>query len=313
MKFLTLLTILLFSTSARFDAQIRENRFQISSSLEQIPLWNDAMPGGSGPQGPEIITAKGSVTNISKPRLIVHRPSNPNGTAILLISGGGYAHIEIGKESTPAASWLQSEGITAFELIYRLPQENWKNTLVPFEDAQRAMCIIRSLADKYQIDTNKIGILGFSAGGHLAGFTSALPGKKLYKPVDTKDSLSARPDFTGLIYPVVSMLPPNNKTHSRKSILGKNPSVSEETAFSVEKLVDSHMPVTFLAQAMDDPISPVDNSLLLYSALKLVQVKAEMHLFQTGGHGWGLGKKGSPVAAWPELFKTWMKNNGFCK
>ncbi|MBL1220021.1 alpha/beta hydrolase [Chryseobacterium sp. L7] len=313
MKFLPFLAILLFSTSPRFDAQIQENRFQISSSLEQIPLWNNDMPGGSGPQGPEIITAKGSVTNISKPRLIVHRPSNPNGTAILLISGGGYAHIEIGKESTPAASWLQSEGVTAFELIYRLPQENWKNTLVPFEDAQRAMRIIRSLADKYQIDTNKIGILGFSAGGHLAGFTSALPGKKIYKPVDTIDSLSARPDFTGLIYPVVSMLPPNNKTHSRKSILGKKPSVSEETAFSVEKLVDSHMPVTFLAQAMDDPISPVDNSLLLYSALKQVQIKAEMHLFQTGGHGWGLGKKGSPVAAWPELFKTWMKNNGFCK
>ncbi|MCT2561562.1 alpha/beta hydrolase [Chryseobacterium herbae] len=305
------LTIILFTGSTGYEAQIQEKKIQISPALEQIPLWTNHMPDGPGPQGAEIITAKGSVTNISKPRLIVHRPSNPNGTAILVIGGGGYAHIEMGKESSPTANWLESEGITAFELIYRLPPENLNSNKVPFEDAQRAMRIIRSLAEKYKIDVNKVGILGFSAGGHLAGLTSAQPDTKRYKPIDEIDSLSARPDFTGLIYPVISMLPPNNKTHSRKSILGKDPSVAEETAFSVEKLVDSNMPVTFLAQAMDDPISSVDNSLLLYSALRQVNVKAEMHLFQTGGHGWGLGKKGSPAAAWPELFKTWMKNNGF--
>ncbi|SHE84048.1 alpha/beta hydrolase [Chryseobacterium sp. OV279] len=310
MRTFIILTIVLL-TGSRYTAQLQENKFQISKDLEQIPLWTSQMPDGSGPRGTEIITAKGSVTNISKPRLIVHQPTHPNGTAILVISGGGYAHIEMGKESTPTANWLQSEGVTAFELIYRLPSENWKSTNVPFEDAQRAMRMIRSLAKKYKFDPDKIGILGFSAGGHLAGFTSAQPDKKLYKPVDKIDSLSARPDFAGLIYPVVSMLPPNNKTHSRKSILGENPSVAEEAAFSVEKLVNSNMPVTFLAQAMDDPISSVDNSLLLYSALKKVNVKAEMHLFPTGGHGWGLGKKGSSVAAWPELFKTWMKNSGF--
>lgn len=310
MRIFIILTIVLL-TGSRYAAQLQGNKFQISKDLVQIPLWTSQMPDGFGPQGAEIITAKGSVTNISSPRLIVHRPSHPNGTAILVISGGGYAHIEMGKESTPTANWLQSEGVTAFELIYRLPSENWKSTNIPFEDAQRAMRMIRSLAKKYKFDPDKIGILGFSAGGHLAGFTSAQPDKKLYKPVDKIDSLSARPDFTGLIYPVVSMLPPNDKTHSRKSILGENPSVAEEAAFSVEKLVNSNMPVTFLAQAMDDPISSVDNSLLLYSALKKVNVKAEMHLFPTGGHGWGLGKKGSPVAVWPELFKTWMKNSGF--
>lgn len=310
MRIFIILTIVLL-TGSRYAAQLQGNKFQISKDLEQIPLWTSQMPDGSGPRGTEIITAKGSVTNISKPRLIVHQPTHPNGTAILVISGGGYAHIEMGKESTPTANWLQSEGVTAFELIYRLPSENWKSTNVPFEDAQRAMRIIRSLAKKYKFDPDKIGILGFSAGGHLAGFTSAQPDKKLYKPVDKIDSLSARPDFAGLIYPVVSMLPPNDKTHSRKSILGENPSVAEEAAFSVEKLVNSNMPVTFLAQAMDDPISSVDNSLLLYSALKKVNVKAEMHLFPTGGHGWGFGKKGSPVAAWPKLFKTWMKNSGF--
>lgn len=305
--------IIVLLTANQYKAQNQEKKFQISSALEQIPLWTHTMPDGPGPQEAETITAKGSVTHVSKPRLIVHQPSHPNGTAILVISGGGYAHIELGKESTPAANWLQSEGVTAFELIYRLPTENWNNNDVPFEDAQRAMRIIRSLAKKYNIDVNKIGILGFSAGGHLAGFTAAQPNKKFYRPVDKTDSLSVRPDFAGLIYPVISMLPPNNTTHSRKSILGNNPSVSEETAFSIEKQVDSNMPITFLAQAMDDPISPVDNSLLMYSALKQVNVRTEMHLFQTGGHGWGLGKKNSPTAAWPELFKTWVKDNGFWK
>lgn len=122
-------------------------------------------------------------------------------------------------------------------------------------------------------------------------------------PIDDIDALSARPDFAGLIYPVISMLPPNNKTHSKKSILGENPSTEQEAAFSVEKQVDGNMPDTFITQAADDPISLVDNSFLMYSAIRKVNVPAEIHIFQTGGHGWGLGKKGSPVTSWPSLFK----------
>ncbi|WP_228429237.1 alpha/beta hydrolase [Chryseobacterium sp. 52] len=304
--------IILLTSSAQSHAQSVE-KYQISPALEQIPLWSHSMPDASGSRETEIINAKGSVTNVSNPRLIIHKPKNPNGTAILVISGGGYAHIELGKESTPAANWLQSEGITAFELIYRLPQENWKSTNVPFEDAQRAVRIIRSLAKNYGIDPNKIGVLGFSAGGHLAGFTAAQPNKTLYMPIDDIDALSARPDFAGLIYPVISMLPPNNKTHSKKSILGENPSTEQEAAFSVEKQVDGNMPDTFITQAADDPISLVDNSFLMYSAIRKVNVPAEIHIFQTGGHGWGLGKKGSPVTSWPSLFKNWAQNNGFWK
>jgi acetyl esterase/lipase len=295
-----------------YDAQVNE-KYQISPALEQISLWTNAMPDAAGSRGAEIINAKGSVTSISHPRLIVHKPKNPNGTAILVISGGGYAHIELGKESTPVANWLQSEGITAFELIYRLPQENWKSVNVPFEDGQRAVRIIRSLAKKYGIDPTKIGILGFSAGGHLGGMTATQPDKRFYQPVDTIDSLSARPNFAGLIYPVVSMLPPNNKTHSFKSILGNTPSTEEEIAYSIEKQVNASTPPIFLAQSVDDPISPVDNSLLLFHALQKVNVLTELHLFPTGGHGWGLGKKGSPVAAWPDLFKTWAQTHGFWK
>lgn len=310
MKLILSLIIIVFTSSVQYHTQSKE-QYQISSTLEQILLWPHIMPDTSGSRGAEIISRQGSVSNVSNPRLIVHQPKNPNGTAILVISGGGYAHIELGKESTPVANWLQSEGVTAFELIYRLPQESWKTTQVPFEDAQRAMRIIRSLAKTYSIDPNKIGILGFSAGGHLAGFTAAEYDKKLYSTTDKIDSQSARPNFTGLIYPVISMLPPNNKTHSLKSILGNSPSTADETAYSLEKLIHAGMPPTFLAQAVDDPISPVDNSYLMNSALIKANIPVAMHIFQTGGHGWGLGKKGSPVAAWPSLFKDWVKYSGF--
>ncbi|WP_087149081.1 alpha/beta hydrolase [Pedobacter lusitanus] len=240
----------------------------IPEDLKQLSLWSNAVPDGPGPLGAEKITASGSITNISNPRLIVHQPVKPNGTAILVISGGGYAHIEMGKESAPVANWLQSQGITAFELIYRLPQEGWKTTDVPFQDAQRAMKIIRSLAGQYHINPDKIGILGFSAGGHLAGITATQSNKRFYKPIDAADALSARPDFAGLIYPVLTMLPPFNKTHAKKSILGKTPAKAQEEAYSVELQVNSSTPVTFLAQAADDPISPVNNSYLMNTALK---------------------------------------------
>lgn len=304
--------IFVLASATQYQAQSAKD-YQISSTLEQIPLWSHMMPDTFGSRGAEIISSKGSVTNISNPRLIVHQPKNPNGTAILVISGGGYAHIELGKESTPAANWLQSEGVTAFELIYRLPQENWKTTQVPFEDAQRAMRIIRSLAKKYSINPNKIGILGFSAGGHLAGMIATQSNKKFYPPVDQIDSLAAKPNFAGLIYPVISMLPPNNKTHANKSILGTNPSTSEETAYSVERHVTAATPPMFLAQSTDDPISPIDNSYLMNSALQKAGIPVEMHIFKTGGHGWGMGKIGSPEASWPGLFKNWAGNNGFWK
>lgn len=295
------------------EAQSGNTNFARIRKSEQLNLWKDHLPDDNGTRGPEIISDKGSVTRVSTPRLIIHRPKNPNGTAVLVISGGGYAHIEMGKESRPAADWLQSEGVTAFELIYRLPQEGWKSTDVPFEDAQRAIRVIRSIAGSYAIDPHKIGILGFSAGGHLAGITSTLFSKKFYEPADAIDALSARPDFEALIYPVITMLPPDNRTHALKSILGTHPTLAQETDFSVEQQVGADTPPTFLAQSADDPVSPVENSYLMNNALKQAKVSVEMHIFPVGGHGWGMGKPGSPVSAWPDLFKSWSQRNGFWK
>lgn len=312
MKTYLVITALLFCIGQTLYAQSPMKTTPQAVLPKEIKLWPGAMPDdGGGSRNDEMVSAKGSVTQVSTPRLLVHRPEHPNGTAVLIISGGGYAHIELGKESNPTASWLQSEGITAFELVYRLPQENWKTTNVPFQDAQRAMRIIRSKADALGIQ--RIGVLGFSAGGHLAGIIATEPDHLFYTPVDAVDAISARPDFAALIYPVISMLPPNNKTHAKKSILGAQPIEAEEAAFSVEKLVDSHTPPTFLAQATDDPISPVANSYLMDEALKKANVAEELHIFPTGGHGWGLGKTGTPTVEWPQLFKAWAQRNGFWK
>lgn len=229
---------------------------------------------------------------------------------MLVAAGGGYARIQAGHESGPVCRWLQSMGVTAFELFYRLPHDAWP-AVAPFQDAQRAMRIIRARAGQSRLDLQRIGALGFSAGAHLVGMTAVRPAARLYAPVDAVDLLPARPDFLGLIYPVLTMLPPFDHTRSRRELLGEHPSVAAGAAWSVERQVDRNSPPTFLAQAVDDPISPVDNSLMMFQALRAAEVPAEMHIFQSGRHGWGMGKPGSSVAAWPALFAKWAEIDGF--
>ena len=166
---------------------------------DAISLWPAAPPGGEGPRGPETVYANGSLGNVSAPRLNVYRPSKANGAAVVVIAGGGYAHISAGVESAPTSLWLQSIGVTAFELIYRLPGEGWSRD-APFQDGQRAMRLVRSLAPSYGVDPARIGPIGFSAGGHLAGTLAVSPDKAFYAPTDAVDANSARPSFCGLIY-----------------------------------------------------------------------------------------------------------------
>ena len=272
-------------------------------------LWPGAPPGGAAP-GPQRDSARGSITEVGQPYLIVHRPARPNGVAILLASGGGYAHIEAGKESGPAAAWLQAQGITAFELVYRLPQEGG-GVAAPFQDGQRAMRLIRARAAEWRIDPARIGMLGFSAGAHLAGMTAVLPDAARYAPVDAADGVPARPDFAVLLYPVLTMQRPFDTTHAKKQLLGAHPAQAARDALSVELHVDAHTPPAFIAQALDDPISPPDNSRLMAAALRRAGVPVELHLFQQGGHGWGMGKAGSEPAAWPQLLLAWLRANGW--
>ncbi|MDR0226690.1 MAG: alpha/beta hydrolase [Burkholderiaceae bacterium] len=278
----------------------------------EIALWPEGhlQRLGGGPQGPEQVSPKGSVTQVSRPRLQVYRPGRPDGSAVLVIAGGGYAHIERGKESTPACLWLQARGVTAFELVYRLPGEHWPAT-APLQDGQRAMRLIRSLAGRFGLDAARIGVLGFSAGGHLAGMTAATPTVERYAALDAVDQLSSRPDFAGMIYPVVSFMPPWDHTHARREIVGQHPTAEQSAAYSVDQQVTGRTPPVFLAQAQDDPIAPVDNSLLMFAALRKAGVAAEMHIFPEGRHGWGMGREGTRVHAWPQLFADWAVFNRF--
>lgn len=272
-----------------------------------IVLWPGAPPGGAAP-GPQRDSAKGSITQVAQPYLIVHRPARPNGMAVLLVSGGGYAHIEAGKESGPAADWLQAQGITAFELVYRLPREGG-GVDAPFQDGQRAMRVIRARAAEWRIDPARIGMLGFSAGAHLAGMTAVQPDAARYAPVDAADRVSARPDFAVLLYPVLTMRRPFDTTHAKKELLGTHPTQAARDAMSVELHVDARTPPAFIAQALDDPIAPPENSRLMAAALDRAGVPMELHLFQHGGHGWGLGRAGSEPAAWPQLLLAWLQGH----
>lgn len=281
----------------------------LTTQQETLDLWpGNRAPDGRGPEGPEQVSAKGSITQVSRPRLVVYRPAQPNGTAALVIAGGGYAHIECGTESAPTCLWLQAQGVTAFELVYRLPGEHWP-AIAPLQDGQRALRVIRAAAGRFGLDGGRIGVIGFSAGGHLAGFTAATPTVPHYAAVDAADSMSSRPDFAALIYPVLTFMPPFDHTHARREIVGEHPTAEQSAAYSVDHLVTAQMPPVFLAQAQDDPISPVDNSLLMFNALRRVGVPAEMHIFPQGRHGWGLGKPGTRVHAWPDLFTAWLAYN----
>ncbi|SIQ39711.1 Acetyl esterase/lipase [Janthinobacterium sp. TND4EL3] len=274
-----------------------------------IVLWPGAPPGGAAP-GPQRDSAKGSITQVAQPYLLAHRPAQPNGMAILLVSGGGYAHIEAGKESGPAARWLQERGITAFELVYRLPREGG-GVAAPFQDGQRAMRVIRARAAEWGIDPARIGMLGFSAGAHLAGMTAVEPDASRHAPVDAIDAVSARPDFVVLLYPVLTMQQPFDTTHAKKQLLGSDPAQAARDALSVELQVDARAPPMFIAQALDDGISPPGNSVLMAAALRRAGVPVELRQFRHGGHGWGLGKPGSEPAAWPRLLLAWLRANGW--
>ena len=276
---------------------------------ETIALWPHKPPGGPGPSGVEQVTPGGAVTNIIVPRMVVQRPAKPNGSAVLILGGGGYRRIGIAKESQPTATWLLDYGVTTFVLYYRLPNAGWPAS-APFQDCQRAMRLIRARADVYGLDDSQIGIIGYSAGGHCAGMISMRPDAPFYAAIDAVDTAPARPDFTGLIYPVLTMQPPNITKISTLTLLGSNPTPAQRAAMSIDELVTDDAPTTFLAHATDDPIAPVENSLLMFAALRKVHVPVEMHVFRSGGHGFNLGQPGSEDHAWPRLFATWA---GFAK
>jgi acetyl esterase/lipase len=278
---------------------------------EEIMLWPGAPPGNGSVTGPEKIGGEGAgfgaVSNIAVPRMRVYRPAAPNGAAVLVAGGGGYFRIQLWKESTPAAEWLQAHGFTVFELIYRLPNDGW-DAGAPFMDAQRAMKIIRTRAGEFGVDPAKIGIMGFSAGGHLAGFTALQPARPLYAGADAFEQVSARPDFAVLLFPVVTLRKPYDTTRTRREIVGDKASAAAEAEWSLDTHVSKDAPPTIIFAAADDPTTPPGHGILLFEKLVAAGASAELHLFRDGGHGWGLGKPGQVISQWPALFSTWARS-----
>lgn len=276
---------------------------------EEILLWPGQPPGRGGTSGPEKIGGEGAgygaVSNISTPRMRVYRPEKPNGAAVIVCGGGGYFRIQLWKESTPAARWLQERGFTVFELIYRLPNDGW-DAGVPFADAQRAMKIVRTRAAEFGVRTDRIGIMGFSAGGHLAGFTALRPEHALYAGSDRYEQVSARPDFTVLLFPVVTLRKPFDTTRTRREIIGTNPSRDAEEQWSLDTHARADAPPTIIFSAADDQITPPEHGITLFRALRAKGAPAELHIFAEGGHGWGLGKPDEVISQWPEMFVKWF-------
>lgn len=278
---------------------------------EEIRLWPGTPPGNGKAEGPEKIggegTGLGAVSNIAVPRMRVYRPVTPNGAAVLVAGGGGYFRIQLKKESTPAAEWLAAQGFTVFELIYRLPNDGW-DAAAPFMDAQRAMKIIRTRAGEFGVDPKRIGIMGFSAGGHLAGFTAYQPGRALYEGKDRFEQSSARPDFAVLLFPVVTLRKPYDTTRTRREIVGEKASEKAEIAWSLDTYAGKDAPPTIIFAAADDPTTPPGHGILLFQNLVAAGASAELHLFRDGGHGWGLGQPSQVISQWPGLFTHWAQS-----
>lgn len=286
---------------------------------DTFKLWENIAPGSEKVEITEEVLERSKVPevrdraaiNIKIPTITAYVPEKPNGVGILVIPGGGYERVVLDKEADELSSWLNGEGITYFVLKYRLPKNNHKNKeIVPLQDAQRAMRIIRNHSKEWGIDNKKIGVMGFSAGGHVASTLANKYEEEVYKKLDAIDEISARPDFQILGYPVITMTDPYAHKGSRKYLLGENPDLNLIEKFSMEKNVHKNTPIAFIMHATDDKSVTVENSLKYYTSLKDYKIPVELHLYQDGGHGYSIrGTIGKSVANWTSVVTNWLKAN----
>ncbi len=291
---------------------------------EIIRIWPGVAPGSEGLSLEEEVIERSKEPAKIKDRfawkilnssLTVYLPKKPNGAAILIAPGGGYQRVVLDKEGDELAPWLKSMGVTFFVLRYRLPGEGHKQGAdVPLQDAQRAMRLIRKNAAAWGLDPNRIGMMGFSAGGHVASSLAVKYNQSVYKPLDEVDQVNARPDFLILGYPVITMQDGYLHLGSRNQLLGMQPSKEQIDAYSNELLITKDTPPTFIMHATDDTSVPAENSIDFYLGLKKAKVPAELHLFKDGGHGYSIRFTiGKTCEQWPTLCGEWLKSIGVIK
>ncbi|MCC6234622.1 MAG: alpha/beta hydrolase [Verrucomicrobiales bacterium] len=271
------------------------------------PLWPGRAPGETKEVGPEVDITKPTdqliagrrlirLGQVGQPTLEVFRPpaGRETGAAVLVCPGGAYHILALDLEGTEVCEWLNSNGVTAVLLKYRVPRrEGLEKHAAPLQDAQRAMGLIRQNATAWGIDPKRMGVLGFSAGGHLAATVSVTP-DRTYPRVDAADDLPSRPDFTVLVYPAYLTVK------------------EENDRLAPELPLNAQTPPTFLVMAQDDPVR-VENALFYSLALKQAGVPMELHLYPSGGHGYGLRRTELPVTSWPDRVADWMKASGWLR
>lgn len=288
--------------------------WQPSPGHTQIPLWPGAIPNAKPAPGPETILPEESlvagqpwlaIRNVTHPTMTIYPPTGTNtGAAVVVFPGGGYRVLAIDLEGTEVCDWLTAIGVTCVLLKYRVPGSgpHWDTErnmrVIPkvhtaLQDAQRTVGLLRHRAAEWKIDPNKIGVLGFSAGGHLVAAVSTHP-QRIYPPVDQADNESCRPDFA------VALYPGHMSANYRQDLSRLNPTIR----------VTGQTPPTFLLHAQNDPIDPVEFSLLYYAALKKADVPVELHLYAEGKHAFGLRPTRHAITQWPKLVETWLRTIG---
>ena len=285
---------------------VRAEAWRPSPGHSQLPLWSAAMPDSQSVQSPEDMATETHdlvagkpwtyVSHVSTPTITVYPPEGKHtGVAVVVFPGGGYDILAIDLEGTEVCDWLAARGITGVLLKYRVPCAKvgpYRNCPTALEDAQRAMSLVRFHAAEWHIDPHKVGVLGFSAGGHLAAAISNQWEKRSYPPADAPDRESCRPDFAVVLYP------------------GHLAVSATRFALNPDIHVTARTPPTFVLQAEDDPIDPVENSRVYHAALQKAGVPAELHLFAKGGHAFGLRRTEAPITHWPELVERWLHTIG---
>lgn len=306
----------LWIVAAFAHANLQAAAWEPATGHKQLPIWPGAVPDAKSAPAPEdemTLQAKklvagrpvAEVTNVTRPTMTIYSPKGSNtGAAVIVFPGGGYRLLAIDLEGTEVCDWLTSIGVTCVLLKYRVPGSgpHWDATLnmrvfpktyTALQDAQRTLGLIRHNAADWKIDPNKIGVLGFSAGGHLVASISTHH-QRIYAAVDKADEESCRPDFA------IALYPGHRSINYKDGLLNLNPIIR----------VTSQTPPTFLLHAQDDPVVPVEFSLLYHAALIKENVPAEMHLFGHGGHGFGLRPTKFPITKWPMLVETWLGTIG---
>ncbi len=297
------------------ELRAQTNVWRPSRGHTQVPVWPGAAPGTKPLAGPEGVTTSSDlvggktvaiVTNVSQPTFTVYSPTGTNtGVAMVVFPGGGYQILAMDIEGTEICDWLVSKGITAVLLKYRVPVKRegpYGESTPALQDAQRTISLVRHHAAEWHIDPHKIGVIGFSAGGHMVAATSTLYPKRSYRAVDAADQESCRPDFAIAVFPghLTRGSPKDPDTWKGPGRLELNPNVP----------VTSNTPPTFLLQAQNDPVDDVRNSMAYSIALRNAHVPVELHLYAEGGHAFGLRRTKYPITEWPALAEKWLGTIG---